>query len=59
MLHLAEIFILTLVFTYVILTLAVQLKHYVTKDKSKSYRWGVVVFSLLAAVMVTFLSLGR
>lgn len=59
MLHLAEIFILTLVFTYVVLTLAVKLKHYITKDKSKSYRLAIVIFSVLAALMVTYLSLGR
>lgn len=59
MLYLVEIFILTLVFSYVALTLIVKLKHHLTKDKSKSYRLAVIIFSILAALMATYISLGR
>ncbi len=59
MLHLIEIFILTFLFGYLALTGAIKLKHIITKDKSKSYRLGVLIFSFLLAVMVTYLNIGR
>lgn len=54
-----EIFLLVFFMSYLALAVGVKLIHLITKDHSKTYRIGVIVFSLLVAAAVTYSQLGR
>lgn len=45
--------------SFVVLTLIVRIIHLITHDHTKTYLWGVVSFSLLAAALLTYSNLGR
>lgn len=59
MIHSVEIFVLVLLFSYLALSLVVKIIHLITKNKSKSYRLAVIIFSFLLALMATYMNLGR
>lgn len=58
-LNLGIIFFITFFITFLILVGIVKIIHIIRKDKSKKYRIAVLIFSLLTAIMVTFLNIGR
>lgn len=45
--------------SYAILTIFEVNLHRITKNKDKSYRWGVWTFSILIAIYTYLTSLGR
>ncbi len=54
-----EIFLLVFFVSYLVLAVGVKIIHLITKDHSKTYRIGVIIFSLLVAATVTYSQLGR
>lgn len=45
--------------TYLICAIFVKIIHLITKDHTKNYRVGVIIFALLVAATVTYNNLGR
>ncbi len=50
---------LVFVLTVILLSAFETALHVITKNTSKNYRWGVLVFSLLLAIWGFLTSLGR
>ncbi|MFO0955299.1 MAG: hypothetical protein U0526_02035 [Candidatus Saccharibacteria bacterium] len=59
--QLIDLGMFTLIFliTYLVGAIFVKLIHLITKDRSKNYRVGVIIFALLVAATITFNNLGR
>ncbi|MBP9826961.1 hypothetical protein KBC99_00605 [Candidatus Saccharibacteria bacterium] len=53
------LFFITFIICYVIGSVIVKIIHFFTKDTSKNYRIGIIIFSLLMAGMLTYNNLGR
>lgn len=52
-------FVLIFFITYLVGAVFVKLIHLITKDHSKNYRVGVIIFALLVAATITYTNLGR
>lgn len=53
------VFVLSFGLCFGLLGVVVRIIHWITRDTSKTYLWGVISFSLLVALLITYSNLGR